>query len=173
MNVVNMSLSTTDHVQALEDAANAAYAANVLLVAATGNIGDRNSLTNEVGYPAKYSSVIGVAATDQNNLVASFSSDGAEVEIAAPGVNVLSTTRGGGYEAWNGTSMATPHVAGVAAGVFASVAGHPGDVDNNGSMSASEVRTYLQATADDLGTAGRDVFYGYGLLDAREAVIGQ
>ena len=90
----------------------------VLIVAAAGNDGDAT-----LYYPAAYAEVVSVAATDSNDGRATFSNANADVEIAAPGVNVLSTVRGGGYATLSGTSMATPHVSAVA-GVL--VAGVPG-----------------------------------------------
>ena len=80
-----------------------------LIIAAAGNDGDAT-----LNYPAAYAEVVSVAATDSNDARASFSNANADVEIAAAGVNVLSTKRGGGYVAFSGTSMATPHVSGVA-----------------------------------------------------------
>jgi len=136
------------------------YAAGVLHVASAGNSGICVGTGESVGYPAAFSSVIAVAATDSNNLRACFSSTGADVEISAPGVSITSTRMGGGYVVYSGTSMASPHVAGVAALVIAS-----------GVSSHTEVRQRLQQTADDLGAAGRDALYGFGLVDADEAVI--
>lgn len=138
-----------------------AYNRGVLQIAAAGN--DRSALylrlySDIVSYPARYDSVVAVAATDSANKVASFSSYGPAVELAAPGVAIESTVPGGGYATWNGTSMATPHVVGAAALVMGS-----------GLSSASAVRTRLQETAFDLGAVGRDRDYGFGLVDAKLA----
>ena len=159
INVISMSLGSDGATNSLETICNTAEAAGVLLIAAAGNdyraTGRRE--VDTVDYPGRFDSVIAVGATDQYNNKASFSSTGPDVEISAPGVNILSTYPGG-YATGSGTSMATPHVAGVAALVFAS-----------GVETASEVRTRLQTTADDLGDTGRDNWYGYGLVDAEEA----
>ncbi|HET9325283.1 MAG TPA: S8 family serine peptidase [Candidatus Eisenbacteria bacterium] len=99
--------------QALLDAINAAGAANQLFVAAAGNSTQNTDVTPS--YPASYNSpyIISVAATDHNDNLASFSNFGAtSVDLAAPGVNILSLQPGGGYRLLSGTSMATPHVAG-------------------------------------------------------------
>ncbi|OGF74634.1 hypothetical protein A3E06_02860 [Candidatus Giovannonibacteria bacterium RIFCSPHIGHO2_12_FULL_44_42] len=172
MQVINMSLGTASDIQAMHDAVDAAYAAGVVIVAAAGNSGDGDGSTNEVIYPAKYSSVIAVAATDNNDLIAYFSSDGAEVELAAPGVSIRSTWNDGLYNTISGTSMASPHVAGAVALVLATAVQSAYDVDVDGAWDPAEVRAALQAAADDLGTAGHDNFYGYGLVDAEENVTG-
>jgi subtilisin family serine protease len=162
MDVINMSLGSSSDVQALHDAVDAAYDAGVVVVAAAGNSGDGDGATNEVSYPAKYSSVIAVAATASDYSTPSWSSEGEEVEVAAPGVDILSTWNNGGYNTISGTSMASPHTAGVVALMLSDSPG----------MSPAQVRSTLQSTADDLGAPGHDVFYGYGLVDAQEAVTG-
>src|SRR3990167_7936919 len=98
MQVVNMSLGSASDVTAMHDAVDAAYAAGVVLVAAAGNSGDGNGATNEVSYPAKYSSVIAVGATASDDSIPSWSSDGEEVEFTAPGVSVRSAWNDGLYK---------------------------------------------------------------------------
>jgi subtilisin family serine protease len=161
MDVINMSLGTSSDIQALHDAVDAAYGAGIVLVAAAGNSGDGDGITSEVVYPAKYNSVIAVAATAFDDSTPTWSAEGAEVELAAPGVNIRSTWKDGGYNTISGTSMAAPHVAGAVA-LALSVA----------DLSPSEVRANLQASADDMGSVGFDNFYGYGLVDAEESTTG-
>ncbi|OGO24506.1 MAG: hypothetical protein A2Z28_00270 [Chloroflexi bacterium RBG_16_51_9] len=161
MQVINMSLGTSSDVQSLHDAVDAAYAAGIVLVAAAGNSGDTDP-DDDVIYPAKYASVIAVAATDDTDTRASWSSDGPDVESAAPGVSIYSTYKGGGFATLSGTSMASPHVAGTVALVLAA----------NPTLTPGDVRATLQATADDLGATGLDNYYGHGLVDAGETVTG-
>jgi hypothetical protein len=162
--VVNMSLGGPSWSLAESLAFQNAYDAGVLLVAAAGNDGN-----GAYSYPASYDSVISVAALDQHMNRASFSQYNDQVEIAAPGVAVLSTTPMSGcwgcdgasrYEAWDGTSMASPHVAGVAALIWS----------YNRAWTNADIRQALRATAMDLGAAGRDPYYGYGLVQAAEAL---
>lgn len=125
-----------------------------LLVAAAGNDGD-----GTLEYPAALPDVISVAATDDAGAPASFSNVNADVELAAPGVDILSDRAGGGYVQMSGTSMATPHVAGVAA-LLATAS--PG--------SAKALRARLDATARDLLAPGRDPATGFGMVDAGAAL---
>jgi thermitase len=112
-----------------------------VLIAAAGNDGDAT-----LNYPAAYAEVVSVAATDHNDARVSFSSVNPDVEIAPPGVSVLSTIPGGQYARLPGTSMATPHVSGVA-GVLWQL--FPGDT-------AAGIRGRLSAAVDDKGAPGRD-----------------
>jgi subtilisin family serine protease len=101
--------------QALLDEINKANANGMLFVAAAGNSSSNNDLA--MTYPASYqaSNVLAIAATDNTDQLASFSNFGSSVQLAAPGVNILSTTIGNTYQYFSGTSMATPHVSGAAA----------------------------------------------------------
>jgi len=114
MDIANFSLGASRGTPALEDAVNAAAAGGVAIIAAAGNSG------RSVGFPAAYPGALAVAASDSSDRVASFSSRGPEVDVIAPGVGVNSTWMGGGYRSISGTSMATPHVAGLAALAVAS-----------------------------------------------------
>ena len=158
MEVISMSLGGGDS-QGMEAACDAAYNAGIVVVASAGNSGNPPGKGDNVGYPAGYSSVIAVAATDSNDIRARWSSTGPAVELAAPGVSIYSTYMGGGYATKSGTSMACPHVAGTAALVIVS-----------GITGSGAVRARLQNTADDLGATGKDNLYGDGLVDADEAV---
>jgi thermitase len=126
-----------------------------LIVAAAGNDGDSTP-----NYPAAYAEVVSVAATDANDARASFSNANADVEIAAAGVNVLSTKRGGGYVAFSGTSMATPHVAGVAALIAA----------KNPTWTQAQIRAKLDTSVDDKGAPGRDPQFGFGRVNLAKAL---
>lgn len=167
MQVTNNSYGSGQNPGGVVEAAfNNTEAAGLFHVAAAGNSGNPGGKGNNVGYPARYASVVAVAATDQNDNRASFSSTGDAMELAAPGVSINSTKLGGGYIEFNGTSMASPHVAGTAALV---IAAGIADANGNGRVN-DEIRTTLNATADDLGIAGKDTWYGYGLVNAVAAV---
>jgi subtilisin family serine protease len=156
--VISMSLGgglDAASIAAFQPTFDAAAAAGVVVVASAGNSGNAT-----ISYPAAFNHVISVAATDNADAIASFSTRNASVDIAAPGVLILSTLRTGDYGFMSGTSMAAPHVAAVAALVRSA---NPG-------WSATQVETALERTAVDLGTAGRDDLFGYGRIDAAAAL---
>jgi subtilisin family serine protease len=165
MQVINMSLGSDSDVQSFHDAVSAAKAAGVVIVAAAGNSG------GSVIFPAAYPEVIAVSATDQNDHIASWSSRGPEVDLAAPGVNIFSTYKGTAYATLSGTSMAAPHVTGCVALVLASPISSYYDVNHNGRWDPDEVQNDLEDSAVDLGSAGFDSLYGAGLVNAYNAVI--
>ncbi len=161
MDVINMSLGSSSSSASLQAACQTAYNAGIIIVAAAGNNGSYGTL-----YPGNFDTVIAVGATDSSNTRAYFSSIGSAVELAAPGVNIYSTilVSQGSYGYKNGTSMSSPHVAGIAA-----LAIHSGSITDGGDADnhiVNEVRASLQSNALDLGTPGKDTYYGYGLADA-------
>ena len=176
MQIVSMSLGANNDYKSLRQACDAAYASGVLLVAAAGNDASRFTVIfgiDTIDYPARYDSVVAVGAINQEDERPSWSSTGPELELAAPGVDIYSTYWDNTYAALSGTSMACPHVSGVAALIFASNIGEIApsyDFDGDKIWDADEVRAWLQATAEDLGNPGKDEFYGYGLVDAEKAV---
>ncbi len=139
-----------------------AAADGILHVAAAGNATSIFTC-NAVSYPARYESVIAVGATDSGDKVASFSCRGPEVELAAPGVSIQSTYPNDTYATLSGTSMATPHVSGLAALVFRCGLV---DLNSDGVVNSADVRLRMQQTALDLGAAGRDTSYGFGRIQA-------
>lgn len=156
--VINLSLYCTSTQAYLTAAVLLADEADVVVVAAAGNFwADRPSSC--VTTPARLPNVIAVAAVEKSLSAAPYSCRGAEVELAAPGSAILATLPGNTYGSWYGTSMATPHVAATAALIL-----------SHGDLSADEVRSILQASAMDLGEAGRDATFGYGLIDPANAL---
>jgi thermitase len=118
-----------------------------------------NERTNTKQYPAAYRTVIAVSATNEYDNLASISSRGSWVDLAAPGTNILSTSAGGGYNEESGTSASAPFVSALA-GLLASEG-----------KTAGEIRNRMQSTATDLGPAGVDPYFGHGRIDANRAVL--
>ncbi len=157
-NVVNMSLGG-GYSRAMEDALDSIIANNdrILFVAAAGNGGNAGYL-----YPASFDSpgMMSVASVDKYKNRSSFSQYNDQVDISAPGSSVLSTVPGNKYATYSGTSMATPHVAAVAALIWS----------HHSRKTAAEIRDALESSAEDLGTYGRDDYYGNGLVNTKAAL---
>jgi len=138
--VINMSLVSTEPSPSLEEAINYAWNKGVVVVAAAGNL-----VGTKIVYPAYYSNCIAVAATDSNDYVVSWSSQGDWVDVAAPGVDIYSTLPGNKYGCKSGTSMAAAHVSGLAGLLFAveSDKNHDGFVND-------EVRAAIENGCDIL-----------------------
>jgi thermitase len=149
--VISLSLGASVGATTLRDAVDYAWNRGVVVVAAAGNNG-----TSLPSYPAYYSNAIAVAATDSNDNKAYFSNYGSWVDVAAPGVNIYSTYTGSSYASLSGTSMATPHVAGLA-----------GLLDAQG-RSASQIRAAIENTADPI--SGTGTYWSKGRINAYRAV---
>ena len=153
--VINLSLGDTQFSSTMADATDYAHDKGVFTAAAAGNDGNNTLL-----YPAANEHVVGVAATNSSDTRASLSNYGSHVDVAAPGVNVYSTYPGT-YRSMSGTSMATPFVSGLAALVLSA----------NGNLTPDEVEAIIEQSADDLGDTGRDDVYGWGRINAYQAVM--
>ncbi len=143
--------------QTLADAVAYAVSSGVIVVAASGN-----GATNAPSYPAAYPGVISVGATDINDELAYFSNWGENLDIVAPGVDIVSTFPGNSYVYYSGTSMATPHVSGALSLLMA----HYPD------YTPSMIENLLYNTATDLGTPGWDEYFGWGSIDVSTAIYG-
>jgi subtilisin family serine protease len=171
--VISLSLGGSSASSTLEGAVRYAYENGVVVVAAAGNN------NGAVSYPAAYNAyVIAVGATQYNEVKAPYSNYGSSLDLVAPGGNTGVDLNGDGYADgvlqntfgdtpvdwaywfYQGTSMATPHVSGVAALLLT----------RNSSLTPDDVRYVLQSTAEDLGAAGWDIYFGYGLVDAEAAL---
>src|SRR3989344_9270853 len=150
--VINLSLGGTSSSSTLRNAVEYAWNRGVVVVAAAGNSGNTSRL-----YPAYYSPAIAVAATDQNDKKAFFSTYGSWVDVASPGLDIFSTYPGG-YTNLSGTSMSTPFVAGLAGLLFAH---HPG-------WTNSQVRNKIESNADAI--SGTGTYWRYGRINVCKAL---
>jgi subtilisin family serine protease len=158
--IVNLSLGGPVPSKLMEDAVNEAYARGVTVVAAAGNEAGQGVI-----YPAVYPQAIAVASVGITYTVSSFSSFGPEVDVAAPGESVFSTywtaAEGSTYRAMSGTSMAAPHVSGIAA-LLASLPQFD---------TPDKIRAALELAARDEGDPGWDELYGWGVVQAYSALL--
>lgn len=154
-NIINLSLGGLDNSSTIRLAVQQAAQQGALVVAASGNDGSGVPL-----YPAALPEVLAVGATTQSGDKASFSNYGNHLALAAPGEAIYSTLPNNRYDAWNGTSMASPHVAGLA-GLLLS---------RNRNLTNAQLRQIMIDSAQDLGTSGRDTYFGYGKIDVATAL---
>ena len=113
--VISMSLGGTLDVKKLHTAVKNAVDSGIMVICAAGNEGDNNSDTDELSYPAAYNESIAVGAVDYDKKIATYSNSNDNVDLVAPGNEILSTYLNGKYARLSGTSMATPHISGAAA----------------------------------------------------------
>lgn len=152
--IINLSLGGTSNSTTLQNAVNYAWNKGCVIVAAAGNNGN-----NTAFYPAACNHVVAVSATRSNDTLTSWSNYGTYVDLSAPGENIWTLDNGSSYKYINGTSFSSPIVAGVLALMASS-----------GTLSNAELVDLLLANADDIGTAGYDVYYGHGRVNAYRAV---
>ncbi|MEG0873749.1 MAG: S8 family serine peptidase [Clostridiales bacterium] len=159
--VISMSFGTQQNNKFLEEAVKYAYSKGVIMVAATGNTGDKIGLErNAVEYPASYNQVIGVGSVDREKNISSFSTQNKSTYVSAPGSSILSLSNpdknnGNLYKSMNGTSLATPYVSSLAALALS--------IDPT--MTSAEFRGILRSSSEDRGTKGYDYGYGYGVIN--------
>jgi len=158
--VINISLGDYNHSETVLEAIEYAHQRGCILVASSGNDG-----LEGVSYPAAYPYVIAAGATNSSDSIASYSDYGNEIDVSAPGGSVsqgiLSTTKLNTYGYMIGTSMASPHVAGLAA-LIRSI--YP-------TLTARQVERQIESTCDDKGITGWDKFYGFGRVNAQNATV--
>lgn len=167
-NVINMSvqynLTLPSSINNVQNAIDYAHGLGVVLVAATGNMDSCGNSTvpyDVVCYPARMPNVIAVSGTDSRDLLGTFSNFGPEVDVAAPGNQIRSTISNGSYDYMFGTSMAAPHVSGLAALLKSYVP----ELTNN------EIEEIILATAEDRGPVGWDQQFGHGRINAHQALV--
>ena len=152
---ISMSLQSYTGIAALEDAIDYARDNGVLPIAATGN--NRGSV---IAFPARFAGCMAVGATDHNDQWPSFSNWGPQIDVVAPGDDIYSLHRGSNYRTRSGTSMATPHVSGLASLLLSF----------NSCLSPIEMIEMLHVTSVDLGPPGFDQKFGHGRIDAFAAI---
>ncbi|WP_171418251.1 S8 family peptidase [Paenibacillus alvei] len=155
MNIVNLSLETTTDSKILKKAVKEAYKKGLLLVSAAGNYGFNEGDT--IAYPAAYKEVIAVGAINSRNERTFYSASGKDLELMAPGASIFTTSLNNQFAMNLGTSMASSHVAGVAALIWQA----------NPQLENKDIRKILDRTATEMGEKR---LYGHGLVDAWKAL---
>lgn len=154
--VINISLGGSSYSSTLDNAVNYAWNNGALVFASAANYN-----TSTPYYPAACANAVAVAATDSADNKASFSNYGNWIALTAPGVSILTTSNGGGYGYWNGTSFSSPITAGLAALIWSA----------NPQLTHQQVLDVLKSTADDLGASGFDSVFGHGRINAYNAMM--
>ncbi|MFV2047008.1 S8 family peptidase [Metabacillus sp. YM-086] len=157
--VINLSLGSTVPSPIIKEAIDKAIEANITVVAAAGNSG-----SEMLEYPASFNGVISVGATNEENQLAEFSTYGSSVDVVAPGQDIYSSAydaeRGSTFMKLDGTSMASPVVAGTVSLLLS----------KNPKLTPQQVQYILNTTATDLGSRGYDTTYGFGLINPINAL---
>jgi len=155
--IVNLSLGSPSYWQREAEMIALLIRDGIVVTAAAGNNGHA---TGDVLYPARHTDVIASGSHDKFGNVSTFSNRGQGVTILAPGEDILSCVPWGGYESWNGTSMATPFVTGLVARML----------ERDPTLTPQDIKTILIQTATDAGQVGKDNAYGYGIINPKAAL---
>ncbi len=153
--VINISIAGASASSTLQSAVDYAWNKGLVVVAAAGN-----SSSSSPNYPAACNNVIAVSATTSSDTLSSYSNFGTWIDLSAPGDSILTTTTGASYGAWQGTSFASPIVAGVAALVFG----------ERPALSNSALVSLLEQNSDQVGGVGYSQYFGWGRINAYRAV---
>ncbi|HZK43126.1 MAG TPA: S8 family serine peptidase [Syntrophomonadaceae bacterium] len=159
VNVINMSLGSSLPNTPLHREIQKAVEEGITVVCAAGNEGDGRLDTVEISYPAYYEETIAVGAIDLQTSIANFSNSNDRIDVVAPGVDTYSTYPGGRYVELSGTSMATPHISGAVALIYARYL-----LKFSLFPSLDYIRKHLHYQSIDLGVEGFDQFYGFGMF---------
>lgn len=154
--VMNISIGGSSSSSTLQNAVNYAWNKGAVIFASA-----MNNSTSTPYYPAACTNVVAVSATTSSDALASFSNYGNWIGLSAPGTSILTTTNGGGYGTWQGTSFSSPLAAGLAALVLS--------VDP--SLTNAQVVQLMEQNSDDLGTPGYDPYFGYGRINAYKTLF--
>ena len=155
IDIINMSLGFQRDFPALHDSVVRAYNKDIIMICAAGN----NKFDRDSQFPARYPECISISAIDNIKHVAKFSTHGQSVEVAAPGVNIISCYPGNKYAQASGTSFAAPHITGAVALILSQF-----KKENGRRMTNIELREFLHENCEDLGIKGKDISYGYGMF---------
>lgn len=154
--VINISIGGSSSSSTLQSAVNYAWNKGAVIVASAMNDSSSTPM-----YPAALDNVIAASATDKSDNFASFSNYGKWIDLSAPGVSILTTSNGGGYGYWSGTSFSSPIIAGLAALVFSA----------KPTLTNAQAVDLMRQNSDDLGTAGYDYYFGYGRVNVYETLL--
>jgi subtilisin family serine protease len=164
VDVINFSI-VMGHGVELHDACIRAYSKGIPLVCAAGN--DAEGGHPDIAVPAWYPETISVGAIDERLDRAYFSQTGANLDFVAPGFDIRSTFPNGEYRRAHGTSFSAPWIAGVVALMISKHRKYGGQTPVS---NVEDIREHLQKTSIDLGDAGKDASFGYGIIDVRKAI---
>ena len=168
-NIISMSLGCPFGDDRMHNLIKQLTSKNVVIVTAAGNDG----VGSPINYPGAYSECIAVGAYDKNDNLAGFSCSGENLAITAPGVDIYSTYLNGSYAVLSGTSMATPFMAAVIALLLSKHHKQEQTEKGNDCVTVDQVKEHIKKYANDKGIIGKDMYWGYGIVDVDKMIEAQ